>query len=165
MASGDRRHVGDASTSLEAFKRAAQQETDPAAAEQAWLRYYDALEKSESGEPVENSPIGFSARQAFESGNQIFQVSFDLMSVAGSVSMLGSHAAPSGAHSEAAEFDVNDLLNEIVSEGWYLHSMATSYLPESEVSRKKFWTTGEQTASTGTLIGTYVFLRDDDDEP
>lgn len=148
---------------LEALKRAAEQETDPHAKEQAWLRYYEAVDNPRAVGAVD-SPVRLSARSAFERGDQLFQVTLDIMAVEGRIATLAS-AEPTGVHLATTEFDVNEALNEIVEEGWYLHSMSTSYVQEKELSRDKFWSSGEQTALTGRLMGTYVFLRDDDEAP
>jgi hypothetical protein len=165
MRSRNAANAHDRSEIVQALKRAAELETDPAAKEAAWLRYYDAAERHTSGEPndelIPESSTRLNARFAFESGDQLFQVSFDLISVQGHVATLASNES-AGAYSTTSEFNVNEALNEIVLEGWFLHSMSTSYVHEREVSRDKFWSSGEQTASTGRLVGTYVFARDDD---
>lgn len=98
------------------------------------------------------SPAG-QAREVYQRGDRIFQVSFNLQDVGARIAVMENALTTRKAH------DVSDVLNSILAEGWELHSFSTTFVNEGEESRDKFMASGQQVAVRGHLVGTYVFTR------
>ena len=98
------------------------------------------------------TPVGL-ARGAFEQGDHLFQVDFDVKSTKASV------VAMTGAFSTSKSNDVSDVLNEICREGWEIQSASMVFHETGSESRDKFLASGQQIAVKGDVIGYYVFKR------
>jgi hypothetical protein len=98
------------------------------------------------------SPVG-QARTAFEQGDRVFQVEFEVMKqTAEIVAMMGSYNT-SRANNPTA------VLNAIVAEGWELINGSFVFVVQGEQSRDKFMSSGQNVAVKGASIGYYLFRR------
>lgn len=98
------------------------------------------------------SPVG-QARTAFEQGDRVFQVEFEVMKqTAEIVAMMGSFNT-SKANSPTA------VLNAIVAEGWELINGSFVFVVQGEQSRDKFMSSGQNVAVKGATVGYYLFRR------
>lgn len=122
-----------------------------AAAQKAAERERREQERAERA--VSASPWG-SARAAYKRGDQIFQITFDVMAVETDV------VPGSDEYSEGFSCNSSEVLNAIVAEGWSLHCMSTSVVNVGQESGARITSAGRQVGVQGTLFGTYVFTRD-----
>jgi hypothetical protein len=98
------------------------------------------------------SPVG-QARTAFEQGDKLFQVDFEVMKqTAEIVSMMGSYNT-SKANTPTA------VLNAIANEGWDLITGSFVFVVQGEQSRDKFMSSGQNVAVKGATVGYYLFRR------
>lgn len=98
------------------------------------------------------SPVG-QARESYQRGDALFQVSFD-------VENIQSHVvAMVNAYTTRAANDVSEVLNAITAEGWNFCSLSTTFINEGEESRDRFLASGQHVAVRGRVLGTYVFTR------
>lgn len=98
------------------------------------------------------SPVGQS-RIAFEQGDRLFQVDFEVMGqTAEIVAMMGSYNT-SKANNPTA------VLNAIVAEGWELITGSFVFVVQGEQSRDKFMSSGQNVAVKGATVGYYLFRR------
>lgn len=98
------------------------------------------------------SPVG-QARTAFEQGDRLFQVDFEVMKqTAEIVAMMGSY------NTKKAN-DPTAVLNAIVSEGWELITGSFVFVVQGEQSRDKFMASGQNVAVKGATVGYYLFRR------
>ena len=125
-----------------AAKSAAKQEQKQQKAfEKAWRTFWD-------------SPAG-QARDAFEEGDQVFQFSIDVLNQeAIIVAMVGSRAS-------AKHADPTSILNSVCDEGWELVNGDFVFVQEGHQSRDKFMSSGQNVAVKGTVLGYYLFKRNE----
>lgn len=97
-----------------------------------------------------NSPRGL-ARKARRAGRLIFQIELSVSRTSGEV------MAFVGAMSATASVAADGSLDGIEAEGWRLVHAGYVYRPLSVSSRDKFVFSGQQEATTGELVGVYVF--------
>lgn len=133
----------------------AQTERQQARVEKAEVKAHVKAGKAAAKEQArfEASPQGW-ARAARERGDQVFQVSIACMSQRALVAVMMT------AFTADNEHDVNPHLNAIVSEGWRLLSATTAFVETGQQSRDKLVSTGQNVATSGELVGTYVFVRE-----
>jgi hypothetical protein len=100
------------------------------------------------------TPVG-QARQAFESGDLLFQYAHDVESQeAVIVAMIGSTTMRQSA-------DPSAILNAVAREGWSLVNASFVFREQGSQSRDKFLSSGQNIAVKGTTVGYYVFERDE----
>lgn len=100
------------------------------------------------------SPAG-QARAAFEAGDHVFQYSIDVMNQqAIIVAMVGS--ATRKRHADPAA-----VLNSVCREGWDLVNGDFVFVMQGQQSRDKFMTSGQNVAVKGTVMGYYLFRRNE----
>lgn len=98
------------------------------------------------------SPVG-QARTAFEQGDRLFQVDFEVMNqTAEIVAMIGSYNTKKANNPTA-------VLNAIASEGWELITGSFVFVVQGEQSRDKFLSSGQNVAVKGATVGYYLFRR------
>jgi hypothetical protein len=98
------------------------------------------------------SPVG-QARTAFEQGDRLFQVDFDVMEQSAEVvAMMGSFNTKK-ANTPTV------VLNAIVSEGWDLITGSFVFVVQGEQSRDKFMSSGQNVAVKGATVGYSLFRR------
>lgn len=144
------------------------QDDPAAAAEKARIKQQQAEAKKQQQEEADRqrrlaefqaSPPG-RAREAYERGDLLFQFSADLSDYEGSVVTMASlSSALPGAYNSRRDHLPSDTLNAVCNEGWDLHSFSTAFVQTGEESRDKFLASGQHTAITGKLVGTYVFTK------
>lgn len=101
-----------------------------------------------------SSPAG-QARRAFENGDHVFQFSIDVMSQqAIIVAMIGSATSKS-------EADPTAVINSVCHEGWELVTGDFVFVMRGQQSRDKFLSSGQNVAVAGTVMGYYLFKRDE----
>ncbi|MBA2239983.1 MAG: hypothetical protein H0W09_01865 [Solirubrobacterales bacterium] len=99
-----------------------------------------------------SSPAG-QARQAFDSGDHVFQYSIDVMNQqAIIVAMIGSTTTNRAA-------DPTAVLNSVCREGWELVNGDFVFVMTGQQSRDKFMSSGQNVAVAGTVIAYYLFRR------
>jgi hypothetical protein len=100
------------------------------------------------------SPAG-RARKAFRDGDHVFQYSIDVLNQqAIIVAMIGSTTAKQAA-------DPTAVLNSVCHEGWELVNGDFVFVMEGQQSRDKFMTSGQNVAVKGTVLGYYLFKRNE----
>ena len=114
------------------FRR--QTEKERRAKEEAEDARWRAAEDARVQREFDESPAG-RARASFAGGARLFQITLSL--------------------GRQGDKDLNKVLNQILAEGWQLHSFATA-------SRTEGATRNGSLSLTGTLYGTYLFTRDPD---
>lgn len=93
------------------------------------------------------------ARLAFESGDELFQFSIDVMSQkAIAVAMVG-------ANTSKKAMDPSAVLNSVSNEGWELVNGSFVFVEEGQESRDKFASSGQNVATKGSTHGYYLFRR------
>jgi hypothetical protein len=113
-------------------------------------RRTEAIEKTRRA--FYGTPAG-RARQAFESGDQVFQYAIDVMSQqAIIVAMVGSRTS-------AKTTDPSVILNSVCAEGWDLVNGSFVFVEQGMQSRDKFMSSGQNVAIKGTTAGYYLFKR------
>jgi hypothetical protein len=101
------------------------------------------------------SPAG-QARLAFANGGRVFQYSLDVMNQrAIIIAMWGSRTS----RSQAA--DATDVLNSVSREGWELVNGDFVFVMTGQESRDKLLASGQNVAVAGTVMGYYLFKRND----
>ncbi|WP_143694988.1 hypothetical protein [Williamsia sp. 1135] len=115
-------------------------------------------QQRQKDEAFNASPQGL-ARSARARGDFLFQISLDITDITGTIATLAAPVSPAGAYSNRQDYSPTDSLNAIHEEGWHLHSFSTTFVQTAEVSRDKFLSSGQQTAISGKIVGTYVFDR------
>lgn len=110
----------------------------------------EAVEKTK--QEFFRTPAG-QARVAYESGDHVFQYSFDVMSQqAIIVAMVGSRTSKRTSDPVA-------VLNSVCHEGWELVNGSFVFVEEGSQSRDKFMSSGQNVAIKGTTVGYYLFRR------
>lgn len=98
------------------------------------------------------SPAG-QARHAFNSGDQVFQYSLDVVNQqAIIVAMVGSSTSKKTA-------DPSAVINSVCHEGWELVNGDFVFVMTGQQSRDKFMSSGQNVAVAGSVIGYYLFRR------
>lgn len=111
----------------------------------------------------EESPVG-RARAAHAGGDGWFEVELDLRST-GNLNPYGA----TGQDTAASMFGSNaprggrmDVLSQVESEGWVLHTANHVYVQLGEESRDKWGSSGQRVSVRGKLVGIYLFQRRED---
>lgn len=99
-----------------------------------------------------NSPPG-QARQAFEAGDHVFQVSFDVVNTTAWVGGI------MGTRATKRRSDPSAILNAVCHEGWELINSDFVFVMQKTQSRDFLLSSGQNTAVEGTVMGYYVFRR------
>src|SRR5215211_5357631 len=96
------------------------------------------------------SPAG-QARTAYEQGDRLFQVDFEVMKQSAEiVRMMGSYNLTNANNPTI-------VLNAIAAEGWDLITASFVFIVQGEQSRDKFMSSGQNVAVKGSTVGYYVF--------
>lgn len=108
------------------------------------------------------SPAG-EARHAYEDGAKVFQYETDVKSTQSVVRplMMGSSAMGRETVQSRLGHGPVDTLNAVCNEGWELVSGSFVFIETGQVSRNKALSTGQQVATSGTVVGYYLFKRCD----
>lgn len=93
------------------------------------------------------------ARQAFESGANLFQAALTLSSSSGSVSVLG------GAQARLTNQNHASTLDGIERLGWRLEHASYVFRITETTSRDKLLSSGQQEAVSGEIVAVYIFRR------
>jgi hypothetical protein len=93
------------------------------------------------------------ARLAFESGDELFQFSLDVMNQKAIV------VAMVGANTSKNTTDPSAILNSVSTEGWELVTASFVFIEEGQESRDKFLASGQNVATKGSTHGYYLFRR------
>jgi hypothetical protein len=129
----------------------------------ARVKQKEAQKQAEQAEKerraFDQSPAG-QARKAFERGDQVFQYSIDVMNQQAIVHSMAS-LAPTGAKTKSRSSDPTGVLNSVCDEGWELVNGSFVFLEEGETSRKQALSSKVQTAVKGTVMGYYLFKRNE----
>ena len=113
----------------------------------------EAAARKKTREDFFRSPAG-EARIAYETGAHVFQFPLDVLKTqAVVVAMVGAYAKPT------ATTDPSAILNSVCNEGWELVNGSFVFVELGSESRDKFWTSGQQIAVKGSIIGYYLFKR------
>lgn len=93
------------------------------------------------------------ARRAFEDGDHVFQVAFDVINTTSWVGgIMGTRATKRQA-------DPSAVLNAICQEGWELINGDFVFITQKTQSRDFFLASGQITSVEGTVMGYYLFRR------
>jgi hypothetical protein len=108
------------------------------------------------------SPAG-QARVPFEEGAEIFQFEADVKRMAAVVKPVGLGSSAYGRETKPSRLSIGpvDALNAVANEGWDLLNGSFVFVETSQVSRDKFMSSGQQVAVAGSVVGYYLFKRDD----
>lgn len=109
------------------------------------------------------SPVG-EARVAFEAGARIFQYETNVKSTKSVVRpiLLGSSAMGKETFGSRLGRGPVDTLNAVANEGWEIVNGSFVFVETGQQSRDKFMASGQQVAVSGTVIGYYVFKRNEE---
>ena len=100
------------------------------------------------------TPVG-QARTAFQRGDKVFQYEQAVtMQQAVIVSMIGSTVR----HQTS---DPSEILNAVCAEGWDLVNGSFVFVQHGQQSRDKFMSSGQNVAIKGSVVGYYLFRRDE----
>ena len=98
---------------------------------------------------------GGRARQAFDDGDVIFQFELDVRDAQTFTIPMWKTGAVTRA------VDASAVLNSIAREGWTLVNGSFVFHETGSESRDKFMASGQHTAVRGTVVGYYLFERDE----
>jgi len=118
-------------------------------------RAADAARKAEAA--FWASPQG-KAAQAFERGDEFFQIEIPHSSVTGFTNAAFNSATKGTIRRKLTR---TDLLGQIEETGWRLQHADWVYIQTGQNSRDKFMASGQHVVVTGEVIGMYLFRRDD----
>jgi ribosomal protein S27E len=118
-------------------------------------RAADATRKGEAA--FWASPQG-KAAQAFERGDEFFQIEIPHSSVTGFTNAAFNSATKGKIRRSLTR---TDLLGQIEETGWRLQHADWVYIQTGQNSRDKFLASGQHVVVTGEVIGIYLFRRDD----
>jgi hypothetical protein len=97
------------------------------------------------------SPAG-RARAEKSAGSKIFQIDAPLSRTTGrTVAMIGAYADSTKTK------DYSTLIESIEAEGWRLDHVGYVYRVTGSVTRDKFMASGQQEATSGEIVGIYIF--------
>src|SRR5439155_17295118 len=102
-------------------------------------------------------------RHAYEAGAQVFQYETDVRSTKSVVRpiLLGSSAIGKETLPSSLGRGPVDTLNAVCNEGWDLVSGSFVFVETGQVSRNKALSSGQQVATSGTVVGYYLFKRNE----
>lgn len=108
------------------------------------------------------SPAG-QARIAFEQGEQIFQFEASVKSMTAVVRPIGLGSRAIGRETWTSRLSHGPVatLNAVSNEGWELVNGSFVFVETGQSSRDKFMSSGQQVAVAGTVVGYYLFKRND----
>jgi hypothetical protein len=118
-------------------------------------RAADAARRAEAA--FWSSPQG-KAAQAFERGDEFFQIEIPHSSVTGFTNAAFNSATKGTIRRKLSR---TDLLGQIEETGWRLQHADWVYVQTGQNSRDKFLASGQHVVVTGEVIGIYLFRRDD----
>jgi hypothetical protein len=98
------------------------------------------------------SPVG-KARTAYEDGAGFFELKLTVGSI------RGEAIAMSGTKTTTKSHTFTDVLSQVEAVGWHLEHVGYLFVHEKEVSRDKFFSSGQQTAISGRADAIYLFRR------
>jgi hypothetical protein len=108
-------------------------------------------QRQRAAEEFAKTPAG-QAHAAREAGLKIFQISVPLSETTGyTLAMQGAYARSSEAR------DYAGVIQSIEEQGWHLEHVGYVFRHTGSVSRDKFFSSGQQEAVTGQVIGIYLF--------
>src|SRR4051812_43660087 len=122
-----------------------------------------AKQAEKERQAFEESPAG-QARLAFERVDHVFQYSIDVMNQQAIVKTMASLGGPS-ATTKARSSDPTGVLNSVCDEGWELVNGSCVFVEEGETSRKQALSSKVQVAVKGTVMGYYLFKRNEANKP
>ena len=100
------------------------------------------------------TPVG-QARTAFERGDRVFQYEQAVTTQqAVIVAMVGSTVRRQTS-------DPSEILNAVCAQGWDLVNGSFVFVQHGQQSRDKFMTSGQNVAIKGSVVGYYLFRRDE----
>jgi hypothetical protein len=108
------------------------------------------------------SPAG-QARIAFEGGAKVFQYESDVKSMTAVVRPIGLGSSAMGKETLISRFGRGpvDTLNAVCDEGWELVNGSFVFVETGQKSRDKALGSGQQVAVSGTVVGYYLFKRNE----
>ncbi|MFM7509197.1 MAG: hypothetical protein ACKO5A_06575 [Actinomycetota bacterium] len=141
----------DGGLSRREAKRREKAERRKAATEAALSAAQDSIVESARTEAV----------AALEAGHSVFQWQCQLSTTKLSLMGMSPNLAGRGGNSSTRSFSdaTNASLAAVERAGWRLTAMSTVFVPTAEVSRDKTWSSGQETAIAGNVLGVYVFHR------
>jgi hypothetical protein len=95
---------------------------------------------------------------AFERGDQVLQLALPLTQQAGYITPMV------GGGTSSTRSDIGTALNKVIRSGWELVSASVVFVQTGEVSRDKFFSSGQQTAISGEVVGYYLFSRNESNQ-
>lgn len=112
----------------------------------------NAAEIEKARQAFFRTPAG-QARVAFDRGDHVFQYAIDVVSQqAIIVAMVGSRTSQTTRDPVA-------ILNSVCHEGWELVNGSFVFVEQGQQSRDKFLSSGQNVAVKGTVVGYYLFRR------
>jgi hypothetical protein len=142
------------------FRRRTPEEKAREQQEQALREQQDALAREavraeRQAAAFTASPTG-QARQAYERGDRLLQLEL-------AVKQTDAQVDVTNAGTVSTTTDANAVLNSVCREGWELLNGSFVFQQLGQESREKFFTTGENYAVEGAVIGFYLFRRSEAD--
>jgi hypothetical protein len=138
----------DTEKQAERARNDANKQSEKEAKARAKLR--DAFFKSPTGE----------ARAAFEAGAHVFQYEASVKSMTAVVKPIGFGSSAIGKLSAIGRGPVATL-NSVCDEGRELINGSFVFVETGQVSRNKALSTGQQVATSGSVVGCYLFKRNE----
>lgn len=132
------------------------------AASDAKARDKEAKAREKLRKAFHASPAG-QARLAFEAGAQIFQYEADVKSMRATVRPIGFGSSAIGKETLASRVGRGPvaILNAVCDEGWELVNGSFVFVETGQQSRNRALATGQQIAVAGTVVGYYLFKRNE----
>jgi|SRR5581483_6588663 len=108
------------------------------------------------------SPAG-EARIAFESGAHVFQYEANVRAMHAVVRPIGFGSSAMGKETLASRFGRGPVatLNAVCDEGWELLNGSFVFVETGQVSRERALASGQQVAVSGSVVGYYLFKRNE----
>lgn len=97
------------------------------------------------------SPAG-QARRARNAGRKVFQIDLPISHTVGATVPLVTAYATTGKSTSAA-----GLIEAIEAEGWHLENVGYVYRVTGSITRDKVFSSGQQEATHGEIVGIYLF--------
>ncbi len=112
----------------------------------------EAQENAAAERAFMSSPTG-RARAAHQRGDHLLQLSFDVINTT-------TYTIPMSRTSATLSVsDPSEILNSVCAEGWELINGSFVFLQTGQESRDKFMASGQHVATSGTVLGYYLFRR------
>jgi hypothetical protein len=149
-------------TEEEKAARAAQKQADNAASTARKRAEREAKAREKLRGAFYSSPAG-QARVAFESGAKVFQYEASVKDMQAVVRPLGFGASATARETNASRISRGPVatLNAVCDEGWELVNGSFVFVETGQQSRDKFMASGQQVAVSGTVVGYYLFRRNE----